>query len=350
MSYEQSNVTVRLTTPEDEHLPAYRYTQLNTTNQCPTLGALQFMGRKYGEQNGNNAGVSDSQAMYAGRVCHDAFAAVRLVAGLLNESITRQQFEHHGVRLFGEERWHEMHTKWSKADGLIRGSQIMALAALETSNYVESSADSKRSYANLEASLLAYVNHYDWNRRVWSGGVHADSLIGVEITFDLTILVDDVPVARYQGTIDGIGSTGNGLPEVEENKTGAALNDAWALAFTMSHQVTGYMLAGHLLTNQPVSEGRVIGLQIPVKLTQPVRTEFLFREPHHHEQWMRWFLHSAAQFENAAIDPARAPKYSHACNRYFRACEYLQFCLARDEDKDETLDFIHNGNIDIVGA
>lgn len=349
-----SNVTVRLAKPEDAHLPVYRFSQLDATNRCPTLGALLYKDvENYGDK---SAMSSDSEetptgARGAGKVCHEVYAAVRLLQLWQEQQCPRALFEYHGVRLFGEKRFEAMLSRWEEKKDSGERSRNLAfcLEALYSSGYQEAPGERTRTAANLEMALTAYIDRWDWRRKVWVRDINdPKSDVGIEMHFQLTIEIDGKGYARYEGTIDGLHHSLANEERIvpHENKSGSRINDIWAAGFLMSHQVTGYTLAASLYAEREVEEIVVLGMQIPTNYASPIRLEVLVREPHHFHQWLQWFVHSVRQYEVASGDILNATKYTHSCNRFFSKCEFIPFCHADPDTKAQMLEQHKGGQYD----
>lgn len=332
---------VRLATPADDHLPEYRYSQLNEVATCPTLAALEYGFRK-SIANKEEADSEDRIALRAGKACHDVFAALRLFS--LRDD--KELFEREGVRLFKEERFYLMkarlqHSHADQNDRMTK--QLFCLEALYTSGFVDDPDDKKRTMANLESVCAAYIDRWDFERRVW---VSPDrSIVGIELPFALVIESDDGFAVRFTGTLDGLHHNAHDLTKLvaHENKTGSRIGDAWAISFLLSHQVTGYLVAASLIADTTVNDALILGSQIPFSPSNPVRQEIVSREEHHVKQWMTWLRWAVETYESAKLDVASAPKFTHSCNRFFSACPHIPFCAADPATKVDMINNLRKG-------
>lgn len=319
------------------HLPAYRYSQLDATNRCPTKGALTYgLTEEYGQsQHLSTEKTTRQSALDAGSASHEAYAAVRLWQAHFDEGLSVELFEKHGLRLFGEERFTIMKAAIEKSDDVDMKRRHFIMNAFYTAGYDPHPDEKKRTVANVEGALMRYIDWWSNSRPIWVDG----DLIGIETDFDLCVEIDGVPTARYVGKIDGIHTSKRDPNKivVEENKTGGYINQTWADAFYMSHQITGYNIAASLLAKKSVQETVVLGMQIPSPALDPVREEVFFREEDMYHQWIQWFIHSVDMFEDAKSDPIEAPKYACSCNQFFNLCEFIPFCAGDRDDKETIL-------------
>lgn len=328
-------VRVRLAKPSDSHLPWYDNTKLVDVTTCPTYGILRRGMNKV------MPGHRKAQPLLAGSAMHEVFAAVALLDMFVHqEEATVELFAHHGKRIFGENRFLDMFEMYKEvADEDVRDQAIaFALGALETHGYVESEYDRKRTYTNLQEAAIAYVDDWEWGRKpIWirePGNPKSD--IGIEIPFDLVLTFVGTRRGtikrRFTGVVDGIHTVKDSLV-VRECKTAYRLNEAWQQAFFMSHQVTGYTLAASTWVDKVIRDIEVYGVQIPQPRIGGVECHPYRRENDALRHWFRWFFYAMSLYEQWHDDPVDAPKFTHSCNRYFRACEMIAFCDAPDNEK-----------------
>lgn len=327
---------IRLTTPEDMHLQPYRYSMLNEVATCPTLAALEY--GYTGTESARDDNAPRNIPTDAGAACHRVFAALRFYRA--RQMMTVGGFGLTGKRLFGETEFEQMVDVLNKAkardDAPRMHEMAFCMEALYTSGFYDDPSDRNRTIANLEQVCASYIDRWDNGR----AQVFLDSgEPAIELTFDIVIEADDGWAARFIGTIDALHYSLDVRTEivVHENKTGRYINDAWAAAFLMSHQVTGYCVAASALTGQQVRRALILGSQIPLNANCPVRTEVVARTEMHIEQWLTWFRHCVYMYEMAKLNPIVAPKYSHSCNRYFAKCQFLPFCDGDLETKQEII-------------
>ncbi len=347
------DVSVRLATEEDRHLPAYDNTTLTAVNTCPTWGIVRHVLKKRMSSN------SRAMALEAGSASHDVFAAVRL-----HQLIYTQERPDlaavHGTRIFGEERWDTLHSLLQADEDDSTRRVNFCLEALHTSGYYDDPQDRFRTIANIEESCLAYIDRWDDKEPVWISGSCAPELaheqdVGIEIPFEMvityTLLREGVIQKfsyRFIGRIDGIHlrkvwTKDSAHPRhlLHENKTGARLNEAWTMQWAMSHQVTGYCLAASLFIGQPINDGFVLGMQIPLPKSAydygGIVREYFERPKWQTAQWFEWFLHTVQNIERYEGDIDSAPRFTHSCSRYFRPCSMLPYCTSESEERIEMI-------------
>jgi hypothetical protein len=283
-----------------------------------------------------------AMALEAGSVMHECFAYVRLVA-LMQQYEGRPEFQdklwkHHGMRLFGEERLGFIDQTIEQCSDVIDVAKTGALAVLETSGFFDDPRDKRRTLSNLEECIYAYVNRWRWEHPVWVRDKDDPiSDVGIEIPFDLVVDIQPANICfRLTGRIDGIHYNTKGELTCHDNKTASRLGDAWAQAFLMSHQITGYCIAASVFINAQVHIAEILGLAIPLPRTYDfggfVR-EVVYRRDYHYKRWLDWLVHTIQLARMYKDNPYEAPKYTHSCSRYFRPCSMIPFCDADDEEQ-----------------
>lgn len=333
------SINIRPATENDRELEWFDHTKLAAINTCPTWGIIRYgMGK-------TPSASSRAMALEAGSACHEVFAAVRLFDALTSGRITEDQFRHHGLRLFGADRLRTAIGEWdarSKED--TRTQQLgFCLSVLDTSGFYDDPRDKRRTMGNLEESCIAYIDRWRWGADpIWVAGPEADAAIGVEIPFEYVIEHNDpsIPLFRFTGKIDGIHDDGTHV-RIHENKTASRLDDAWSQSFLMAHQVTGYVAVGSAFTGTDIQRAVVHGLAIPLPRTVDyggILRENVTRTPDAFGHWARWMLHTVGVYYQYKDDPVTAPRYTTACNRYFRPCAMLPWCDTADADKLDELE------------
>lgn len=119
------------------------------------------------------------------------------------------------------------------------------------------------------------------------------------------------------------------------------MDEAWRTSFELATQLTGYMFAGSVWAESQIKRGIVYGLQVPLPKSLDIGgfiQEPVYREGYHFERWFDWFLHTMDVVEKYKDDPIAAPKYTHSCSRYFRACSFVPFCASSDEEQKLALE------------
>jgi hypothetical protein len=313
----------------------YDFTKLTAVNTCPTWGVLRYGLHRTDiplTVSGRNLAIE------CGKACHDFFAAVRMHELLQRHDIEVPRLHSHAHKLFGRERWESMLQQPQDSDPQTNCLNF-ALDALHTSGYYDDPSDRKRTLSNMEASCIAYLQRYmQSDMPVYVD----DKVIGVEVPFVLEVkqFIDGLLTNKhyYCGRIDGLQQYGNDV-SVCENKTAAQLSSTWKTAFAISAQVTGYTIAGSVLLGREVTTAFVMGTQIP--LPRDVYNGVVFEPQSRGEsdrlRWCEWFFHIIETYEAYIEAPTLAPRYSHSCNRYFSACQFIPFCASTREEQDSAI-------------
>ena len=354
-----NRVQFRLATPDDAHLPAFDNTKLVAINTCPFWGIV-----RYGLHKVMNS-ANRAMALEAGGAAHEVYAAIRLWT--LRKSAPGH-FEHHGVRLFGQENFAKMKEHLQSREDEQTQLINFAIEALYSSGFYDDPDDKRRTLTNIEQGCITYIDRMDFTPPVWIQDItNPARLVGIEVPFDIVVSFDipvpyklteinylspdyevDVSTApqvtkqvRFIGRIDGIHAHENNELRIHENKTASRLNDAWRQSFYMLHQITGYCIAASLITGRTIEKAKILGMQIP----QPtgsrqdgISADTVTREPHMLERWVSWFYHTVSLYEKYIDDPTSAPKYTHSCNRFFRPCSFIPLCYSDDEEHRQIID------------
>lgn len=336
----QHQYDIRMATPEEIADPAlehFDHTKLSAVNTCPTWGILRYGMSKA------MPGTGTAQALLAGSLLHECFSVVRAV----------QLWQVQGAEALATRRLAELFTVDRAAiltDIIRRGvdagdtsagcGRSAALACLETGNWVDDPYDTRRTYQAIETCLLYYTQRWDYERypiAVWMDATGVPH-VGIEQPFALRVDMLDMKPFLFTGMLDGLVWNGRRLT-LEDNKTGARIDDVWASAFHTSHQMTGYMMAANLMTGTWCSDANIIGLQIPLprNISDGLRWEPTKREAHQFTAWERWMAHTVKLYREHKNDVLNAPMYTHSCSRYFRSCSFIPFCCADDDEKQQIL-------------
>lgn len=325
-----------LATPEDTAtLPHFDNTKATAIHTCPTWGIVRYHKHKA-------MSAPRNLALEAGTAMHDVFAWVRVMTYVWHTEVEHRAERLHAqmIRLFTAERWERLQTMFSvpiecmdemEWQGITKNGAIYILA---TSGFYDDPRDKRRTVSNLEVCAFAYIDRWDFDRRV----AYAGSFVGIEIPFALTAInpAGDRKFV-FTGRLDGIHvSKRTGQIIVEDNKTASRLGEHWANSFIMSPQVIGYTVAARvLLGNYEINRARILGLTIPFPRNEAdgFVAEDLRYEQHHYNEWERW-LNNAVQIARAWEDhPTEAPKHFHACYRYFNTCSFLSMCHSSPEER-----------------
>jgi hypothetical protein len=358
MNEKPVSVSVRLATPDDAHLETYDNTKLSAVNTCPTWGIVTYQMHLVNAQRGR------AMPLEAGSACHEVFAAVRLwqlwkydlpPVHDLNRADTPELIHplvlFHGDRLFPNGRFKDMLEEVKPGEDERTNCLNFCLQALYSSGFYDDPYDTRRTMANLEEAMIMYIDRWDFKRMpIWIRDINdPQSDIGIEIAFDVVITYTFPDGSersyRFTGKLDGI-QWRDAILHAGENKTASRLDDAWRLSFEMSSQVTGYCLAATVFTQHTVDRAVVWGVSIPLPKTYDqggLVSEHVRRPSHMFAHWFDWFLYSVRVYETYRNDPTNAPKFTHSCNRYFRACSLIPFCTADDEEQQLALsEMVHH--------
>lgn len=337
------SISTRMATDEDVHLPTYDNTKLQAIEVCPTWGVVRYQMHKTYQSNNR------AMALEAGSAMHEVFAAVRLYQ-LWKYDAPKEQacafLEHHGRRLYGEDRFANMRAHLETGEDERTQCLNFCLEALYGSGYYDDPSDKRRTLSNLEEAAILYIERWDFHRHpIWirdSNDPKSD--VGIEVAFDLVITFTyesgRIRQYRFVGKFDGV-QWRDDLLNIGENKTASRLDEAWRQAFTMSSQITGYCLAATVWTGVDTSRAVVWGLAIPLPKSYDnggLVTEHVRRENYQYERWFSWFLHCVDIYEKFENNPTAAPRYTHSCSRYFRPCALIAFCDSDDEEQQLMLD------------
>jgi hypothetical protein len=325
----------------DTSLPAYSHSMLNAISTCPTYGLVTYVMNKA-------IGVSSSRAMAleAGSASHECYAAARVWQLMVHRNLP-DHAEYHGRRLFGDDRYDSMVTASKTAVGDERNMMLrFCLDAFYTTGFHDDPSDRRRTVTNVEEALIAYLDRFDYKRDVWVQSLEDHTqMVGIEIPIDMTIEYDGKYKLRFIGTADGVtvDKKDRNLLRLEENKTAARLGEAWALAFQMSHQVTGYLMGLSCAVGYDVSKAGIHGMAIPLPRSYDaggLMTEIVRRNDTQKKQFLEWVLHMKQMIDTYGGDAVYAPKYTGACNKYFRACSLIPLCASDEEDKAEMVEMM----------
>jgi hypothetical protein len=319
-----------------EGVPNFDHTKLSAINTCPVYGLVRYSHHKV---------ISHSERelpLEAGQCAHEAFAAVRLYQlGYVQNRPDLMDF--HGKRIF-KEKWDMIKACHMDNRTVLSNATNFAITAFELTGYYDDPSDKRRTKDNIIESLMMYTRLYDMKNEIWiRDPSRADSDVGIEIPFKIGIMfrtAAGVELAlNYTGKIDGIFiSHYSGNITVDENKTGSRLDEAWLAQWRMSNQITGYAVAAakFIEHHEPIiPNARIVGMQIPLPrdAQNGVRQEIVPRSMDMMSDWGRWLYHTVSLHNQYNNDPVHAPRYTHSCNRYFRACSFLPLCDAPADER-----------------
>lgn len=319
-------------------------TKLVALNTCPTWGIVRYEKHKTYLSGGR------AMPLEAGAAAHEAYAGVRLADLWFNghhfypDLPVRDIATARANVLFGAERTAGLISVLESGEDSERATMLAALEVFGTSGFYEDPNDRRRTIANIEEALIAYVSRYPLGKTM---PAVIGNFVGVEIPINmyLEIETDDGTVYRFNftGRVDGVHFTSPKLDtlSIEENKTASRLDEAWRLSFTTSHQPTGYMLAVSSILKRLVTQGVVRGMAIPLPKTFDyggIVNEPIQRDEQKFAEWAQWVLHTVQITDPYMDDPCNAPKYTHSCNRYFRPCSLIPFCDSPVDEREIMLE------------
>ena len=98
-------------------------------------------------------------------------------------------------------------------------------------------------------------------------------------------------------------------------------------------------MAAQTFTQQECMNAIVSGMRIPIgrNPSEGIRKEVVNRKPIMFNKWADWFVHSVMMEQEWRDNVIHAPMYTHSCNRYFRACSFLPFCSADNNEEKEQI-------------
>lgn len=339
-----TSINIRFTEPHERHMFAYSHSIVEAILTCPVWGLVRYVHQKYYPTN-------RMLALEAGGAMHDVFATVRLFQ--LGHPTLQDLYQHmlfHGDRIFGAERFDKIKINWHKITNPRDLVLDMAYKALNTADYFDDPDDRIRTLANMEETIIRYVDEMLGRRmdenRIWVADVNDPQRpVGIEHTFDVIITVDGKAI-RYIGTIDGIVEQIKypGTAMIDENKTASRLDEAWRESYEIKSQPTGYIAVARLITGLTITKCRMIGVKIKQTRSHEDFLSFITeREDYQLVSWVRSLQFADQIVAQYKDNPTDAPQFTHSCNRYFRACSFVQLCAADPETRE---DIFHNSMIE----
>lgn len=333
--------TLRKATPEEEATLFFNdYSALTSVYTCPTKGVFRY-GQKLALKGGGR-----SMPLEAGRAAHEVFAATRVW-----KLIVQQGLPSHGmeamVRMWGEDFAEDMMTVLhnSNHSGVEQGVEFI-MHRLYTCGFYDSPHDKRRTMTNLETSLYYYFHKAVDHPPVFvSDEKNPDCFIGVEQGFKFVIeqkIGKRVTKFGFWGKIDGVHVCPQRGIVLAENKTTWRIDDAFRVMFDMTHQITGYKMVASILSGHDVTQGDVYALTVPLPAAQSNGYERIGtrRNEDQRQSFFRWFTQGARMLQryNTRTGLMRAPRYTHSCNQFFRACSLIPFCTGDRNEQRYILD------------
>src|SRR5262245_8078796 len=190
---------IKIIETKNKSLHPYSNSRLEAMNQCPTFGVVSAQ-RTY---------KTDARAMAleAGETMHQVFATVRIwqlehVQKLPKHALATAE------RIFGMERWQAAVKEAKGTDDRREHLQSVCFAILHSSDWYDDPNDQIRTMNNMELATIHYIDERLEYMENWPIYVqdkrNPKCLIGIEQTFDVTLVFSDGREYRYIGTIDGL--------------------------------------------------------------------------------------------------------------------------------------------------
>lgn len=337
-----TSIQIRWTRQDEAHLFAYSHSKVEAILTCPVWGIIRYV------QNLYYPTAQRAMALEAGGAMHDVFAACRLWQ-LLRLQHLPEHFEHHGIRLFGEERFRRSWKDYGGEPNNYRDELInFCFSILNSGEFYDDPDDTMRTLSNMEHTVIRYV---DWRmpqferNPIWVEDRNdPTSRIGIEQVFDVIITYKGRSV-RYIGTIDGIITPIKDNPDypnalieavIDENKTASRLDETWRKSYMVKSQPTGYITIARMITSLVVTKVRMIGVKIKqTRSSEDLQAFIEDRDEHQILKWVQSLFHAHDLVETYKDNPLTAPQYTHSCSRYFRPCSFIELCAANPEDQED---------------
>jgi hypothetical protein len=329
-------------------LPKFDNVKLTAIATCPTFGIMRYDHHKV------YASGKRAMALEAGLAAHEAFAATRLGDLYWNgadfyeqgEAWCRNKAVRRSIQLHGEKRTESWLAQMNKGEDIERSIMLGALDMFESTGYYDDPDDKRRTIANIEETIIAYVSRYPLGKImcVVTTDAMGREFIGVEMPVDTHLRIEDqtrqqnVHEYHFVGRVDGVmwHDRSKRRIDIEDDKTAARLNDAWHESWKINHQPTGYCAAISAILDTDIRTGTIRGASIPLPKTYDyggiVSAPFT-RTDQQFDEWADYVIHVMGILEQFGPRPLHAPRYTHSCNRYFRPCNYIMFCDSPTEER-----------------
>ena len=340
-----AKVDIRLAEEEDQHLPAFDHTYLSNVSTCPTWGVIRYGLHKTMSEGGR------AMALEAGSASHEVFAAVRCLE-LLTQGLP-EHFNHHGRRIFGENRWVTMCDFIESDEGGYSEDATdrlnFCLTALHTSGFYDDPRDKRRTLSSIEESCIAYFDKWEWGRRpVWIRDREDPTAdVGIECKVEMVLCFTTHKGVKYEfrytGRADGVHhrTVTDSSIVIHENKTGARIDKTWVAGMRLTHQITGYVVWASTFTQETCDRAMILGMGIPLPKSYDdggIVIESVARHEHHIHSWLEWALYNFQVIQQYVDKPLSAPRFTNSCTRFFRECSFMPLCDAERNDQQNILD------------
>lgn len=298
-------------------------TRLSGLHGCAHWGMVRYILNKSMHE------PSRSLPLECGSAMHEALA-VAMCTRLMNSKHYTIAFERAYNIINNVDRWNA-NGDYAVGDRAIctyvteGDAEGAALATLYSSTYYDDPSDAKRTIANMETSLIYALSAVDHVPAVINGKVC------VELPIKFVIEYGDKAYV-YNGRGDAIVATPNGYGPLDW-KTSSQLSTGWENQWHLAHQMTGYCAGIAMDMGQPVNDGYVVGIQIPLARDtyKSVRDVHFVRQEHQFESWINYVLDGIDIYERFKDRPFEATKRSDYCYRFFRMCQFAEMCSAEPD-------------------
>lgn len=183
--------------------------------------------------------------------------------------------------------------------------------------------DSARSKLTLLRSLVWYSEQYMHD--VLSTYVFPNGRVGLEMSFSFPLPFGPEPNQHYyySGHMDRLAMYSGALYTVERKHTKTTLSEAFFQRYYFSSQIGGYVYAGKVVFDTPVSGAIIDATQVAVNFSRFGRS-VVHRVNEHLEEWMSDAHYWIRQVEMAWKEDYWAAN-TESCGKY-AGCQFRKVC------------------------
>lgn len=195
--------------------------------------------------------------------------------------------------------------------------------------------DTKRTRLSLIRSLVYYADQFK-NDPIKTH-IFQNGKVGLEMSFrfQLPFSAYSGEPFLYAGHIDKLADYSRSLYALERKTTTTTLGDAFFERYTYSSQIGGYVYAGKVVFDTPVSGAIIEGLQVAVNFSRFGRT-IVHRVNDHLEEWLKDLEYWIRQVEYSA-KWNYWPHNTEACMKY-GGCPFRSVCFKSPSVRQLILD------------
>ena len=195
--------------------------------------------------------------------------------------------------------------------------------------------DTKRTRLTLIRSIVFYEAQFRVDPM--STYIFPNGKVGLEMSFrfELPFAAKSGEKFLYCGHIDKLATYGGALYALERKTTTIALGDSFYERYMYSAQIGGYVYAGKVVFDTPVSGAVIEGCQLAVNFTRFGRT-VVHRVNSHLEEWLQDLNYWIRQIEYSAMH-SYFPHNTEACMKY-GGCPYRKVCHKSPEVRSMILE------------